>query len=85
VTFTIGENSFGPTFVKVKPGAHVAVTIDSDNPFTHNFVIDGVVKYDITPAKKGQRFSFSLPTDGPVRFYCTFHVSRGMQGAFYFA
>ena len=85
VTFTLGETSFGPTFVKAKSGAHVTVSIDTDSPFNHNFIIDGVVRYDIAPAKSGQHFDFTLPANGPVRFYCTFHVARGMQGAFYFS
>jgi plastocyanin len=85
VTLTTGEASFGPTFVKVKPGAHVTVTIDPESPFAHNFIIDSPsVKKDLPPNQR-VTVSFTLPTEGPVRFYCSIHAARGMQGAFYFS
>ncbi|MGZ4205633.1 MAG: cupredoxin domain-containing protein [Actinomycetota bacterium] len=81
---TTGEASFGPTFIKVPPGAKVTLTITPESPFAHNFIIDGVVQRDLPPNQK-QTLSFTLPAQGPVRFYCSIHVAVGMQGAFYFS
>ena len=79
-----GESGFDPTFVKVKPGARVTVMIDPGSLGPHTFTIDGGVNQAV-PANKVTTVTFTLPTTGPVVFYCIPHRSAGMQGAFYFS
>lgn len=83
VRFTLvgGDGVWDNTFFKVKPGAKVTVTLQSGD-FLHNFNIDSPsVKRDMAPSSK-QDVSFTLPTAGPVIFYCNIHPP--MKGAFYF-
>lgn len=79
-----GEGAWGPTFIKAKPGAHVTLNI-AGGADGHTFTIDSLQINQEVPAGKTTPFSFTLPSAGPVIFYCIPHLSRGMQGAFYFA
>ncbi len=81
-----GELSFDPTFVKAKPGARVTVTFEGPT-FRHNFYIDALGLRHEIPAEKDTTASFTLPSSGPVIFYCAVpnHRRGGMQGAFYFS
>jgi plastocyanin len=85
-TFTTGDVSFDPTFVKIKPGAHVTLVLDATGSYgLHNFIIDTIgLKENLSGSTK-TTVSFTLPASGPVRFYCSIHVAQGMQGAFYFS
>jgi plastocyanin len=84
-TFTLGDGSFDPTFVKITPGAKVTLTLDASGTVSHNFTIDAIgFKEDVTGFSK-KTVAFTLPATGPVRFYCSIHIRFGMQGAFYFS
>lgn len=75
---------FGPTFIKAKPGATVKVELENEGSSPHTFTIDGTsVDVTLQPGKE-QDVSVPLPSSGAVRFYCKFHASQGMQGAFFF-
>ena len=75
---------FGPTFIKAKPGATVKVELENEGANPHTFTIDGTnVDVTVAPGKK-QSVEVPLPSSGAVRFYCKFHASQGMQGAFFF-
>jgi plastocyanin len=79
----LGESSFDPTFIKTKPGAHVTLSFDAA-AIPHTFTIDGVVNQSLT-AGKPNTVTLTLPTSGPVIFYCAIHQNAGMKGAFYFS
>jgi plastocyanin len=84
-TFTAGDISFDPTFIKIQPGAHVTLVLDATGSIGHTFFIDSIgFKQNVAGFQK-TTVSFTLPASGPVRFYCSIHVSLGMQGAFYFS
>jgi len=75
---------FGPTFIKAKPGSTVKVELDNGGANPHTFTIDGTsVDVTLQPGKE-QDVMVTLPSSGAVRFYCRFHASQGMQGAFFF-
>jgi plastocyanin len=79
-----GEGAWGPTYIKAKPGAHVTLVIDGGIG-NHSFTIDSLNLNQEVPGGKQTTVSFTLPSTGPVIFYCIPHRSRGMQGAFYFS
>jgi plastocyanin len=79
-----GEGAWGPTYIKAKPGAHVTLIIDGGIG-NHTFTIDSLNLNEEVPAGKKTTVSFTLPSTGPVIFYCIPHRSAGMQGAFYFS
>lgn len=84
LNLTAGDGVFDPTFIKVKPGAKVTVTMQAGIA-VHDFNITALnVHHTVQPEQK-ETFSFTLPTTGPVLFYCAPHLPNGMQGAFYFA
>lgn len=85
VTIQTGDDWFNPTFVKVAPGAKLTVDLVDVGTVTHTFTIDGQ-HIDVVQDRKGQKntVTVTMPASGnPVDFYCKYHVSAGMQGAFY--
>jgi plastocyanin len=76
---------FNPTFVKADAGAHLAVTVKNEGSVPHNFSIDSLkIDQTVQPGKTAS-LTVSLPSaTAPLSFYCKFHKSQGMQGAFYF-
>jgi plastocyanin len=75
---------FDPTFLKMAPGAKVTVTVDNKGSYKHNFSITSLnVNEDIEPGKSAT-VTFTLPSSGAVAFFCEYHKSSGMQGAFFF-
>ncbi|MCA1833275.1 MAG: cupredoxin domain-containing protein [Actinomycetota bacterium] len=79
------DNYFEPTFIKAAPGASVSVELMNEGGTSHTFTIDSLhVDKTLAPDSK-QTVTFNLPSSGVVNFYCKFHKSSGMQGAFYFS
>lgn len=76
---------FEPTFVKAESGAHITVTLKNTSKVEHNFSITSLhVSKDVS-AGKTETVTVALPTGtAPVEFFCKYHKSLGMQGAFYF-
>ena len=75
---------FGPTFIKAKAGTTVKIKLENEGDADHTFTIDDQsIDQTVSPGKSAT-ISVAIPTDGtPVNFYCRFHVSSGMQGAFF--
>jgi plastocyanin len=78
-----GEYYFKPTFVKVTSAETVKVTVKNEGSVQHTFTIDSLnINEPIDPGKSVQVNVF-LPAGTTSRtFYCRFHRSSGMQGAF---
>lgn len=76
-----GDFFFDPTFVKADEGATVTVALTNDGSAPHTFTIeDQGIDVVLQPGDTG---SAELTVSGTVGFICRFHVSGGMQGAFY--
>jgi plastocyanin len=74
---------FSPTFVKVPAGVtSVTVTVKNMGQAEHNFSVPSAnVSDDLTP---GQSVTVTVPVSGQaLLFFCRFHRSLGMQGAFF--
>ena len=81
--------SFTKTFVKVKAGTTVSVTVKNKGNAQHTFTVDAasgdtpIVDEQLSPGDS-VTFDVSVPGDGSaVAFYCRFHVGSGMQGALF--
>lgn len=74
---------FGPTYLKASPGATLDVKLKNEGDVVHTFTVDGLADVTVQPGAESIA-SLTLPASGAVRFYCRFHQSQGMQGAFYF-
>lgn len=80
-----GDDWFSPTWVKGAPGATVTVTVTSVGDTAHTFTIDSE-HIDVVLGARGDRrtVSVTIPQSGqPLVFYCKYHRTVGMQGAFY--
>jgi plastocyanin len=78
-----GDFFFQPTYIKAKPGTNVNVRLGNGGQSPHTFTIDGLVDVTLQPGEK-KSVDVQLPMSGATRFYCKFHASQGMQGAFFF-
>ena len=75
---------FKPTFVKATPGTTVTVELHNEGKATHTFTIDSLnVDEELQPGA-AKTVQVKLPSSGTVNYYCRFHRSSGMQGAFFF-
>ena len=73
---------FGPTFVTGPAGAKVKVDLSNEGEKAHTFTIDSAkIDQRLDPGQKAT-VEVTLPASGNLAFYCKFHVSGGMQGAF---
>ena len=76
---------FEPTFVKAVSGGHVTVTLKNESKVEHNFSITSLGIDKDVEAGKDETVTVNLPSgSAPVSFFCKYHKSLGMQGAFYF-
>lgn len=74
---------FAPTFVKAKPGTTVTVNLKNDGKVPHTFTVEGQnVDQTLNPAQTAT-VQVRVPSTGSVVYYCRFHRSSGMLGAFY--
>jgi plastocyanin len=74
---------FGPTYVKAKPGTTVTITLKNEGAKPHTFT-HASPKTDVTITAGGTgAATLTMPASGAVAFYCRFHKTQGMQGAFF--
>jgi len=77
---------FEPTFIKVQPGEKVTITLKNEGSATHTFTSDALNVNQTVSPDHSQKITFTIPSNAKVfAFHCDFHVSMGMQGAFYTA
>jgi plastocyanin len=75
---------FHPTFVKVRPGEKVTVTLKNDGSATHTFTSTGLSIDQQVSAGNSTKFTLTVPSNGTAfEFHCTFHGGMGMKGAFF--
>jgi plastocyanin len=83
VSITANDFNFQPTFVKVAPGATVTVSLKNAGSTEHTFTIDSLgINQTLQPGATA-KVTVRVPATGMVGFHCNFHVSMGMQGAFF--
>ena len=79
----LGDSFFAPTFVKGTPGGTVTVSLTNSGAMPHTFTVDKP-KVDVqVDAGKTGTAKVTLPASGALLFYCKFHQTTGMQGAFF--
>ncbi len=75
---------FSPTFVKVKPGEKLKITIRNEGKTAHTFTSTALHIDKTLQPDKTTKIKVTIPAaGGTIQFHCTFHQSMGMQGAFY--
>jgi plastocyanin len=74
---------FSPTFIKVPKGVtSVTVTVKNTGTAQHTFTVPSA-NIDVT-VNPGQTMVETVPiSQAGIGFYCRFHKSLGMQGAFF--
>ena len=80
------EFYFKPTFIKVKSGQIMTVDFKNEGDVPHNFSITSLgISKDLDPGKEID-FTITFPAAGgsDIAFFCRFHSSSGMRGAFFF-
>jgi plastocyanin len=71
---------FEPTFLRGTPGQKLKLEIENESSTLHNFSISEQ-HVDVNIPRKGKVVvEVTFPSSGVVRFFCKFHVSRGMNG-----
>jgi len=81
-----GENYFKPTFIKVKAGQILTIELKNEGSNSHNFSIASLnIDKTVEPGKEDE-VNITFPAGGgaDIQFFCKFHVSLGMRGAFFF-
>lgn len=75
---------FEPTFLGATPSQVVTVEVENEGQTAHTFTISSLnIDKTLQPGDSA-KIEVRLPKSGVVNFICQFHVSQGMQGAFYF-
>jgi plastocyanin len=84
IAVEVSDYYFEPTFLKAKAGTTVAVKLKNQGSAEHTFTIDSQkIDKTLSPGST-TTIDVDIPANGtPVNFYCKFHVSSGMQGAFF--
>jgi plastocyanin len=84
--FTVEADDFyfKPTFMKVKAGQKLSIEVENEGSAQHTFTITSMnIDKTIDPGKKAEvEITFAGPAD--LAFFCKFHGSGGMRGAFFF-
>jgi plastocyanin len=84
LTMEADDFYFDPTYIKATPGAMVKVQVKNEGAAGHSFTIDALKVDEVIQPGEQKDVTFTLPVFGNVNFYCRFHRTQGMQGAFYF-
>jgi plastocyanin len=80
VEMELDDNYFGPTYVKVQPGATVTFELRNEGSRQHTLTTDDGVDTAVDPDGTGEAV-VTAPESGQLVFYCRFHRNTGMQGA----
>jgi plastocyanin len=75
---------FEKTYLKGKAGKTIGVTVENKGDTTHTFTIDAQdIDEELEPGESID-VDVTIPANGKIaNFSCRFHVSSGMQGAFF--
>jgi plastocyanin len=78
----LDDQYFAPTFIEAPAGTSVKVTLENEGDLPHTFTIDDAGIDQELQGGATATVDVTMPDSGSLAFYCRFHVSAGMQGAF---
>ncbi len=82
VILEASEFFFSPTCVRASAGATLTVTVKNEGTALHNFSVTSLGIDKDVPVGSTITVQVALPSSGALAFFCKYHVSSGMQGAF---
>ncbi len=82
VTLEAGDFFYSPTCVRAPAGATLTVTVKNEGTALHNFSVTSLGIDKDVPVGSTITVQVALPSSGALAFFCKYHVSSGMQGAF---
>jgi plastocyanin len=78
------DYSYTPTEVKIPAGASsITVTVKNLGSVQHTFTVPSEQIDKVLNPGDSVTVTVTIPGPGAINFYCRFHKSLGMQGAFY--
>jgi plastocyanin len=78
------DYSYTPTFVQIPAGAtSLTVTVKNLGAAQHTFTVPAEKIDKVLNPGESVTVTVTIPGPGAIAFYCRFHKSLGMQGAFY--
>ena len=81
----LDDNYFKPTFIKAKPGQTLNIELESEGSNPHTFTITSLNIDQQLAAGEKKEINLTLPSGTTdLVFFCKFHQTLGMQGAFFF-
>ena len=81
----LDDNYFKPTYIKAKPGQTLNIELESEGANPHTFTSTALNLDHQLAAGEKKEITFTLPSGSTdIVFFCRFHGSGGMQGAFFF-
>ena len=81
----LDDNYFKPTYIKAKPGQTLNIELESEGTVPHTFTLTALNLDHQLAAGEKKEITLTLPSGSTdVVFFCSFHGSSGMQGAFFF-
>ena len=83
VSIEMDDFYFTPTYVKAPAGSTLTVDLNNAGSASHTFTINDQSINVVLPAGASKTVDVTVPSSGSVRFYCSYHVGQGMQGAIY--
>jgi plastocyanin len=85
-TIELDQSDFAytPTFVKIPAGAtSITVTVKNMGSVQHTFTVPAEQIDKVLNPGDSVTVTVTIPGPGAIAFYCRFHKSLGMQGAFF--
>jgi plastocyanin len=77
-----GDFYFEPTFIKSPGGATATVKLHNEGDIQHTFTIDDLdIDEELAPDEE-KTITVEIGTETRYEYYCRFHESSGMRGAF---
>jgi plastocyanin len=78
----LDDDYFEPTVLKGTPGQKLKLELENEGQREHNLTsTDMSIDQDVEPGESAE-VNITFPDSGTVSFFCKYHKSSGMAGAF---
>jgi plastocyanin len=78
----LDDDYFEPTVLKGAPGQKLKLELENEGQSEHNLTsTDMSIDQDVEPGESAE-INITFPDSGTVSFFCKYHKSSGMAGAF---